>query len=204
MHTQSLQDLLGPIDIYLLDQLLKGRITPGMKVLDAGCGGGRNLVYLMSNGFDVHAVDHSPSAIEQLRVLASRATPALPLGNIHRAPVETMPFADASFDVVISCAVLHFARDEAHWLAMMREMNRVLRPGGLFFSRLMSTIGIEHLVQDRGGRHCQLPDGSTMFCVDEAMLMEATRAMPGALLDPLKTTIVQNQRAMTTWVVRKG
>ena len=41
----TLQDEFGNIDIYLFDQLLRARLRPGMRVLDAGCGGGRNLVY---------------------------------------------------------------------------------------------------------------------------------------------------------------
>ena len=56
----TLQDEFGSIDIYLFDQLLRARLRPGMRVLDAGCGGGRNLVYLLRNGFDVWATDAAP------------------------------------------------------------------------------------------------------------------------------------------------
>ena len=66
----NLQEWFGGIDIYLFDQLLKGRIVPGMKVLDAGCGAGRNLVYLLRSGFEVCGVDESSEAIAQVRRMA--------------------------------------------------------------------------------------------------------------------------------------
>jgi hypothetical protein len=106
-------------------------------------------------------------------------------------------------DAVISSAVLHFAADHAHFGRMVDEMWRVLRPGGLVFARLASSIGIESLVRPGENGRCRLPDGSERFLVDEAMLLARTEAMGGVLLDPIKTTNVQNLRAMTTWVVRK-
>ena len=134
--TQPADDLrreLGDIDIYLLDQLLRGRITDGMRVLDAGCGRGRNLVYLLRRGFDVSATDASADAIEMTRSLAATLAPSSSGDRFRVEPVERMSFEDGAFDVVISSAVLHFAHDEAQWWAMLREMWRVLAPGGLFF-----------------------------------------------------------------------
>ena len=193
----------GQIDIYLFDQLLRGRITRGMTVLDAGCGAGRNLVYLLRSGFDVLAADGDSVAIDSVRRLAARLAPGLPPENFRAEPIESMSFSDASADVVLSSAVLHFARDEAHFSAMLEGSWRVLRPRGLFFCRLASSIGMEDRVHVIAGRRHRLPDGSDRYLVDEAFLMEKTRALGGELLDPLKTTVVQNQRCMTTWVVRK-
>jgi tellurite methyltransferase len=193
----------GQIDIYLFDQLLRGRIARGMTVLDAGCGAGRNLVYLLRAGFDVLAADGDPAAIDGVRRLAARLAPALPPENFRAEPIESMSFADASADVVLSSAVLHFARNDAHFNAMLEGSWRVLRPGGVFFCRLASSIGMEDRVHAIAGRRHRLPDGSERYLVDEPLLMEKTRALGGALLDPLKTTVVQNQRCMTTWVVRK-
>jgi len=58
--TQPSEDLrrqFGDVDIYLFDQFHRGRVVEGMKVLDAGCGGGRNLVYLLRRGFDIWGTD---------------------------------------------------------------------------------------------------------------------------------------------------
>lgn len=199
----DLQVTFGQIDIYLFDQLLRGRIRPGMRVLDAGCGSGRNLVYLLREGFDVSAVDEDPRAITSVRDMAATLAPALPPDQIRTDAVEHMSFPDAWFDVVISNAVLHFARDDAHFEAMVREMWRVLKPGGLLFARLVSNTGMADALEHVAGRHFVLPDGTTRYVVDEAQLMALTDSLRGELLDPLKTTIVQRQRCMTTWVVGK-
>lgn len=200
----GLETEFGGIDIYLFDQLLRGRITPSMRVLDAGCGSGRNLVYLLRSGYDVHAIDADPQAVESVRRLAAALAPQLPGTNFRHEPVEAMTFADAFADVVLSSAVLHFAADDRQFAAMVHEMWRVLRPGGLLFCRLASDIGMEARMRPIAGRRFQLPDGSDRYLVNEAMLVDLTRDLGGRLLDPLKTSIVQDQRCMTTWVVRKG
>jgi SAM-dependent methyltransferase len=203
MPDLDLEAEFGPIDIYLFDQLLRGQIAPGMRVLDAGCGSGRNLIYLLRSGYEVFAVDAEPAAVAAVRQLAATLASALPEDHFRAEPIERMSFPDAFADVVLSSAVLHFARDDGQFEAMLREMWRVLKPGGLFFSRLASTIGMESRVRRVAGRRHRLPDGSERYLVDEARLLELTRALGGVLIDPLKTTIVQDQRCMTTWVVRK-
>jgi tellurite methyltransferase len=200
----DLREHLGDIDIYLLDQLLKGRIAPGMSLLDAGCGGGRNLVWFLRSGYEVFGVDESPEAVRQVRNLAGRLAPALPPESFQVSDLEALPFPGQRFDVVICSAVLHFARDEAHFDRMLDEMWRVLRPGGLFFARLASTIGLEGRARLLEGRWYLLPDGSERFLVDAEMLERTTRRLGGVWLDPLKTTLVQDLRSMTTWVLRKG
>jgi tellurite methyltransferase len=199
----DLQRQFGQIDIYLFDQLLRGRIVPGMRVLDAACGGGRNLVYLLQSGFEVYATDGDGASVESVRRLAAQLAPELPPENFRVEPVERMTFPDAFADVVLSSAVLHFARDDAQFDAMVGEMWRVLKPGGMLFCRLASSIGMEDRVRRIAGRRFFLPDGSERYLVDEAMLMDLTARLAGRLLDPLKTTVVQDQRCMTTWVVRK-
>ncbi len=200
---QDLETLFGPIDIYLFDQLLRGQITPGMQVLDAGCGPGRNLIYLLRSGYDVSAVDADPVAIAAVRRLYAELAPALPADRVRIEPLEAMSFDDASMDVVISSAVLHMAKDDVQFDAMLAGMWRVLRPGGLFFCRLASSIGLESRVRAVRGRRHLLPDQSERYLVDEPLLLARTRELGGRLVDPLKTTIVQDQRSMTTWVVRR-
>jgi SAM-dependent methyltransferase len=199
----ALRQAFGDIDIYLFDQLLRGRFDGVHTLLDAGCGGGRNLVWLLRARFQVHAVDRDAGAVERVRRLAAELAPGLPPENFRQAEVDALPFADAGMDAVISSAVLHFAADHAHFGRMVDELWRVLRPGGMLFARLASSIGIEARVRPGADGHCRLPDGSERFLVDEAMLLARTEAMGGVLLDPIKTTNVQNLRAMTTWVVRK-
>jgi tellurite methyltransferase len=201
----SLQQQFGHIDIYLFDQLLRGNIAPGIRILDAGCGGGRNLIYLLREGYEVFAADANPSAIEQIRALAADLVPdlapTLPAENFRVEPIEAMSFPSAFADVVLLNAVLHFARDDAHFEAMLHGAWRVLKPGGLFFCRLASTIGMQH--QRVSGRRFLSPDGEERYLVDESLLLELTAELGAHLVDPIKTTVVQNQRCMTTWVLQK-
>jgi tellurite methyltransferase len=199
----SLQEQFGQIDIYVFDQLLRGRITRGMRVLDAGCGDGRNLVYLLRAGYDVFGVDADPASVVRVRELSAALAPHVPADNFRVESIERMTFPDGFAHVVLSSAVLHFAHDDAEFSAMLRGTWRVLKPGGMLVCRLASSIGIEEQVQVVNGRRCRLPDGSERYLVDERLLMGLTEQLGGELLDPLKTTVVQNQRAMTTWIVRK-
>ena len=199
----TIQEQFGQIDIYLFDQLLKGRISPGMRILDTGCGGGRNLVYLLREGYEVYAVDPDKQAVDSVRALAAKLAPGLPESNFRVEAVEHMSFEDACADVVISNTVLHFASDDAHFESMLHGSWRVLKPGGLFFCRLGSTIGMESQVERIQGRRYHSPDGSDRYLVDAALLGSMTERLGGELADPLKTTVVHNQRSMTTWVMRK-
>jgi SAM-dependent methyltransferase len=199
----ELPETFGDLDIYLFDQLLRGRFDRRPRVLDAGCGGGRNLVYFLRRGFACFGVDRDPAAIEQVRALAAKLAPQLPAENFRTGELDRLPWEAATMDAVVCSAVLHFARDLAHFDRMLAELWRVLTPQGMLFARLASNIGLEHAV-GAAGRQVRLPDGSDRFVVDETMLLERTERMGGALLDPLKTTNVQQQRCMTTWAVRKG
>jgi tellurite methyltransferase len=198
----TLQEQFGNIDIYVFDQLLRGRIAPGMRVFDAGCGGGRNLVYLLREGYDICGNDADANAVDQVRAMAASLAPGRAV-DVRVEPIERTSFPDAHADVVIASAVLHFARDVRHFDAMLRQLWRVLTPGGVFFARLASTIGIESEVTALGDGRFRLPDGSDRFLVDAATIQSWTKTLGGALLDPIKTTVVHNQRSMTTWVAQK-
>ncbi|HVW98231.1 MAG TPA: class I SAM-dependent methyltransferase [Mucilaginibacter sp.] len=200
---QDLQQQFGNIDIYLFDQLLKGRFDHCKKVLDAGCGSGRNLIYFLRNGFEVYGIDPDANAVTTVTGLAAHLAPSLPAENFRVCYAEDMTFADGNFDLVISSAVLHFAKGPDHFEGMVQSMWRVLKPGGFLFARLASDIGISHLVQSRGNGHYLLPDGSERFLVNEQMLTDLTCRLGARLIEPIKTTNVQNMRCMTTWCLQK-
>jgi len=200
---EELLAVFGQIDIYLFDQLLRGRIRPHMRVLDAGCGTGRNAVYLMQCGADVFGVDADPLQIQHVRDMASTVAPALPPENFQVARLTALPFSAHYFGAVVCSAVLHFAEDVDTFEGMLSELWRVLAPGGILFSRLASSIGIEGDVVRLQERWYRLPDGSERFLVDEAYLLRIGKHLGAEQLDPIKTTVVQGMRSMTTWVLRK-
>ena len=199
----TLAEQFGQIDIYVFDQLLRGNIAPGMRVLDAGCGGGRNLVYLLREGYECFGVDESAEAVHHVQAMAGRLAPSLPRENFRVEAIERMSFGDEFAEVVICNSVLHFARDEAHFEGMVLALWRVLRPGGMLFCRVGSTIGKDFVRVGASRQKFMLPGGVEWFLVDEDLLMGWTKRVGGELVDPLKTTVVQGSRCMTTWVVRK-
>ena len=203
MTVTALREHFGDIDVYLFDQLLRERVPPSATVLDAGCGAGRNLRYFLREGFRVLGADADEGAIDAARALAAQLAPHTPPDAFRVEPVEAMSFPDGVADLVVSSAVLHFARDAAHFDAMLDGSWRVLRPGGLFWCRVAGLAGMEDAARPLGRGRYALPDGSERFLASEAMLRDATARLGGTLLDPLKTTIVHGQRAMMTWVARR-
>jgi tellurite methyltransferase len=199
--TLNVQELFGEIDIYVFDQILRGNIAPGMRIVDAGCGYGRNVVYLLRENAEIFAIDANPRAVEHVRQFSKSLNTNLPNDNFQVGRVEQMPFPSAFADVVLCSSVLHFARNDTQFHAMLAELWRVLRPGGLLFTRLASRIGMDF--EAMGNGLYAMPDGQSWYLVDEQKLMDLTASLKGVLVDRLKTTIVQNHRCMTTWVLRK-
>lgn len=199
----SLTEQFGNIDIYLFDQLLKGRFQPCQDILDVGCGGGRNIIYFLKQGKNVFGIDQNPRAIELVQEMASELAPGLPAENFRQGEISQMDFLPQTFDLIICSAVLHFAEHPLHFDQMMQAMWRHLRPGGYFFARLASTIGIESLVEETGNGRFSLPDGSERYLMDLPTLLHYTKSLRGDLFEPIKTTNVQNLRAMTTWCMIK-
>jgi SAM-dependent methyltransferase len=199
----DLRAWFGDIDLYLFDQLLKGRLKPPMRILDAGCGTGRNLPYFLRSGFDVYACDEDEDALDHVRELAAELAPALPADHFRVEKVEAMTFPSARFDLVICNAVLHFAGDEAHFQAMLDGLWKVTAPGGILFMRLSSTIGIESRLTRLDSGKYRMPTGGEWFLATEAKILLATERLGGELVEPLRSVNVQNLRCMTTWILRK-
>ena len=199
----DLRAWFGDIDIYLFDQVLKGRFRPGMRILDAGCGTGRNLNWFLRSGYDVHAVDEDEDALDHVREMAAQMAPALPADHFRRERIQDLSFPEDYFDAVICNAVLHFAEDEDQFQRMLDALWRVLAPGGLFFARLASSIGLEDKLERLPGGKYRMPDGGEWLLAGEGKLILATQRLGGEMLEPFKTVNVQNLRGMATWVLRK-
>ena len=135
----TVQEQFGQIDIYVFDQILRGNIGAGMRVLDAGCGYGRNLVHLLREGCEVFAVDAGSCRDRPCSASCPYSLETgLPAENFQVGTIERVPFPDGLADVVLCNAVLHFARDEGQFLALVAELWRVVKPGGMLFCRLGS------------------------------------------------------------------
>jgi len=194
-----LNTLLGQTDIYLLDQILKGRYTEKDKILDAGCGPGRNMHWFLQNNFDIYGIDQNEESIRLLRI----NNPGIPESRFRVSSVEKMPLPDNHFDHVISSAVLHFATGTGHFRNMLQEMLRVLKPGGSLFIRMTSDIGIEHKVILISNGVYDIPDGSRRFLLTRKLLADCMQDFNFSFLEPLKTVNVDDIRCMSTLVLQK-
>lgn len=198
MNIKSLEENIKDIDIYILDQILKDRYQPGAKILDAGCGNGRNLKWFYQAGFKIHGIDPDMERLKQCKELYKGQQE-----NFIQATVEEMPYESNSFDHVVCVAVLHFARDLSHFYKMFEELLRILKPQGSLFIRIASNFGMEKQVKLIRSGVYELPDGATRFLLTQKILDEIQSKYNISLLENVKTTIVYNMRCMTTLVIQK-
>ena len=198
MQYPALNRLLGPVDLHLLDQILKGRYQSGMRLLDAGCGEGRNLPYFIRNGFDVWGVDRNPTALRLLRIQGKAWNPAFDPDKFVEGDLVKLPFPPASFEAVICCAVLHFARDEEHFFRMTDELLRVLKPSGSLFIRMNAAF--EEVGSTQATPHADevLPFLLTRLHIDQLLQRYSLR-----WLEPPRTEHVAGQGARITLIVEK-
>jgi tellurite methyltransferase len=198
-HTlDPIEAVIGATDIYLVDQIMKGRYRQEDIVLDAGCGYGRNLHWFLRNEMVIYGIDMDGHAVQELRsrypMVAER---------FLQGPMEKLPFGDVRFDHVISSAVLHFATSFTHFHGMIAEMVRVLKPGGSLFIRMTADIGIENKVRRVGDGIYEIPDGSRRFLLSRTLLAEMMRKNGLSFLEPPKTVNVNDVRCMSTLVLRR-
>jgi ubiquinone/menaquinone biosynthesis C-methylase UbiE len=199
MATTDLTVILGDTDIYLLDQIMKNRYKPGDLLLDAGCGTGRNLHWFMRNDFEAYGIDTDPLFIAEIKTKFGAVLP----DRFQVAKVEQMPFPSGFFDGIISSAVLHFAKNDANFFAMLDEMHRVLKHGGSLFIRMATAIGIEDLLLPLGEGIYLLPDGSTRFLLTRPLLAQLISRHSFSYLEPFKVVNVNDTRCMSTMVLQK-
>lgn len=137
---------------FVLDPCILGLLEaePRGRVLDVGCGEGRFCRVLQSHGFETVGIDPTLGLIEQARRLD-------PTGDYHLAPAEDLPFTAESFDLAIAYLSL---LDIPDFRAAIREMNRVLRPGGHVFVANIgnhASTSAEGWVRDEEGNRLYYP-----------------------------------------------
>lgn len=186
------------LDIYLLDQILKERFDKKDRILDAGCGSGRNMVWFAANGFMIEGCDRSSDALSHART-ATGIDPFL----FKQASLEGLPYPNESFNAIICSAVLHFADSEVHFKRMVSELIRVLKPEGILFIRMTSDFGLSRNYEGLGEGRYLLVDGSERFLLTKELLSEIKEEFHLSQIEPVKSTLVEELRSMTTLVLMK-
>lgn len=203
MQPKELNQELGNIDLYLLDLLLKGYLDANMKILDAGCGEGRNAHWFIKNDYQVYGIDQNPSAIRFVRILAQSLNPHYDTHRFQEGDLSKILFPNTTFQAIICSAVLHFAQSEEHFLQMWAELWRVLTPQGFLFLRMASAEGIETQIQALKNGQYLLPDGSQRFLMTSALWQKINATYQLEILEPMKTVLVHGQRSMNVMVLKK-
>jgi SAM-dependent methyltransferase len=203
MEVIELNRLLGNVDIYLLDQILKGRFTKDMKILDAGCGEGRNAVYFIQKGYQIFGIDPNEVAVQYCRFLSKSLNPEFDSHRFQVGSLEKIPFHNEAFDAVICSAVLHFADNVDNFWQMIAEIDRVLKPGGIFWFRMTTGFGgiLEESQDIKEGKFL-LPDGSERFLLTQTHV-DNLEQMGFRHIENPKSVLVHGQRAMGVFVMEK-
>jgi len=193
MNVTQLNNLFGNIDIYLLDAILKGHFNGNMKILDVGCGEGRNLIYFMRSGYDVFGIDTHRTSIQMCRMMAGSINRDIELSHFVEADARSIPFQDNFFEAIISSAVMHFAEDEEDFLQMMSEAVRVLKRDGLLFIRMASDIGPDTIDVKN----------DFSFLISRQLINLCLERFSLEKIEPVKSVNVEDRRVMTTLLLKK-
>lgn len=203
MHYLDLNHLLGNTDLHLLDQILKGRYEPHMRVLDAGCGEGRNLPYFVRNGFDQWGVDTNPVALRLLRMQGKSWNPTFDPEKFIEGDLAELPFPPAAFDAVLCVAVLHFAPDEVHFSRMTDELLRVLKPSGSLFIRMNASVEANANPKVTN-RKPSVPSDESRFLLTPDLVDQLTERYSLTWLEPMRVEQVAGEYAQSTLVLQKN
>jgi tellurite methyltransferase len=198
MSIEKLLNDIGGIDIYLLDQIIKGRYPKNAVILDAGCGTGRNLKWFYKHAYTLYGVDTNTNSIKTAKEKYPAISDHLSVQNL-----DVLDFKDQMFDHVICSAVLHFAQHTQHFMNLFSELVRVLKPGGSLFIRMTSKESIEAFVKPIADGVYVLPDATNRFLLTDTLLEKLMATYPIQLLEPKKYVNVANQRCMATIIFTK-
>jgi SAM-dependent methyltransferase len=187
MDLSSVNRYFGNLELYLLDQILKKRFHPGMNILDAGSGEGRNITYFLRAGFKVYAIDKDPAAIRGLQFVAASLRPDLSREHFQVADLTHLPYPDRYFDLIICCGVLHHAENEDQFYAMFDELVRCSTAQGILFVNMSSKIGAEEQLLSQGSGRYLFPDGTLHFLLTSKLVEELKARYTLQFIEPLKT-----------------
>lgn len=183
MSPEDINKAFGNIDLFLLDQLLKGNFNNRKILLDAGCGEGRNLKYFITRGLEVYGIDTSPAAIRMAGLIYRK-------GAIFKeAGIEDQPFSENFFEAILCINVLHHCRNEEQFIKMWDTLINMLKPGGILFIRTLIKA--------------EKPTEEDLFLLSEQLLEKLISKCRLRWIEPLKKEVMNDGKALGVLVLTK-
>ena len=202
MKIKNLNRELGNADLILIDQILKNRFDRQMRILDAGCGEGRNMVFFVKNQYQIYGIDKNEEAVKMARVLCRSLNKEYDTSNIQQFPIENNPFPDGFFDAVICINVLHNVSDRAEFLSLFSDLIRLLDSGGILFLSMESRIGISGRYVEQ--ENASLVDPSGYFYFSEDLRREIFSQSIWTEIEPVKTILIDDTKSCTYLLLKKN
>lgn len=203
MDIKKLNNELGNADLILIDQILKNRFHKHMRILDAGCGEGRNMVYFIRQNFNIYGIDCNREAVQMARILGQSINKAFEAENIRHFSIEDNPFPDHFFDAVLCINVLHSAKDRTSFFNLLDHLIQLLKPEGLLFLSMQSKIGLSKISMERYGNNVSYAEENGNFYFSNDLLSEI-RTHEGLMeIEPVKTIVIDDNKSYTYLFIQK-
>ena len=155
------------------------------------------------DSFDIWGIDRNREHKAWIDTQLAIWNPAYDKNKFKIADLAAIPFPAKHFDFIISSAVLHFAQSRPHFIQLFEETIRVLKVGGIFWFRMTTKHTLEEKAQRLQEDIYALPDGSTRYLLDIAVLSALMEKHHLNWLDPMKTVNVADLRTMSVIVLQK-
>lgn len=190
ISTDQINNFFGDMDLFLMDAVLKGHISSGVKVLDIGFGSGRNTIHFLQNGYEVFGMESDQRKLDLFRFMVEslykEEVKRFVLGN-----VQSLPYPSNAFDVIICSRILHFMKNEFEFKKAWQSMTTCLRPGGVLYVAVNSTFGLKQ-------------EGSSGLLFNEQMLKEISESKEYIHLELPRHVSFDQKNQETTLVLRKA
>lgn len=190
-----LNSALGNADLILIDQILKNRFHKHMRILDAGCGEGRNMIYFIKNDFKIYGIDNNADAVKMAKLYGKSLNKNYEVEQIQNFAIEKNPFPDEFFDAIICINVLHSAKNQNEFFLSLEQLLRILKSGGILFLSLQSQIGVKSDRQQ---------DDQNFYLLTKVAIEEILRYDYLKTIENTKTILIDDNKSHTYLFLKKS